>query len=280
VITRPFFFFAISSSNPPEGRLAGVHKRSCIQAAFEEDAMFADSFCDSGWSNNSHRGWTTLISFAVQAALVACLLLLPLLYTQGLPHLTLLAPRLLAPAPPPAAPPAPLHPSSSAQSNLMGDRLVAPLQVPPSIEMVTETVAPPPMVDPGAIGINHATGSFRDSVGSSMAISGLAVPPPPPPPPVVRRPPSHMMEGNLIFRVQPEYPAIARQARVQGQVMLRATISREGVIENLQPLSGPPILIRAAIDAVRQWRYRPYVLNGEPIAVETEVKVNFVLSGG
>ena len=89
-----------------------------------------------------------------------------------------------------------------------------------------------------------------------------------------------MMEGNLVLRVQPDYPAIARQARVQGQVVLRAMISREGMIENLQVLSGPPMLVRAAVNAVQQWRYRPYVLNGEPIEVETEVKVNFVLSGG
>ena len=89
-----------------------------------------------------------------------------------------------------------------------------------------------------------------------------------------------MMEGNLILRVQPDYPTIARQARVQGQVVLRAMISREGTIENLQVLSGHPMLVRAAVNAVQQWRYRPYVLNGEPIEVETEVKVNFVLSGG
>jgi protein TonB len=89
-----------------------------------------------------------------------------------------------------------------------------------------------------------------------------------------------MMEGNLILRVQPDYPTIARQAGVQGQVVLRAMISREGTIENLQVLSGHPMLVRAAVNAVQQWRYRPYVLNGEPIEVETEVRVNFVLSGG
>jgi protein TonB len=89
-----------------------------------------------------------------------------------------------------------------------------------------------------------------------------------------------MMEGNLIYRVQPRYPVLAIQARVQGQVVLRAMISREGAIENLQVLSGPGMLAPAALDAVRQWRYRPYVLNGEPVEVETQVTVNFVLGGG
>ena len=241
--------------------------------------MFADSFCDSGWSNGSHRGWTTLVSFALQALVVGCLLLLPPLYTQGLPRLTLLAP-LLAPAPPAALPPAAPHVNSAAtQSNMVGIRLLSPSEIPDSVNMLTETEPPPPMVDPNAIGISHGTDpNGRGTVIGSIMGSGQVLPPPPP---VVHRPPpSRMMEGNLIFRVQPDYPPIARQARVQGQVVLRAMISREGAIENLQVLSGHPMLVRAAVDAVRQWRYRPYVLNGDPIEVETEVTVNFILSGG
>jgi len=89
-----------------------------------------------------------------------------------------------------------------------------------------------------------------------------------------------MMEGNLIFKVQPAYPPMARTARIQGPVVLRAIISKSGAIENLQVLTGPPMLVRAAIDAVRQWRYRPYILNDEPVEVETQVTVNFILAGG
>ena len=88
------------------------------------------------------------------------------------------------------------------------------------------------------------------------------------------------MEGNLIYRVQPQYPTLARQARVQGVVVLRAMISREGKIENLQVMSGHPMLVQSAMEAVRQWRYRPYYLNNEPVEVETQVTVNFTLSGG
>jgi protein TonB len=87
---------------------------------------------------------------------------------------------------------------------------------------------------------------------------------------------SIIMEGNLVHRVQPEYPALARSARIQGRVLLRAVISREGTIENLQVLAGHPMLVQAAIDGVRQWRYRPYILNGEPVEVETQVTVNFL----
>jgi protein TonB len=242
--------------------------------------MFADSFCDSGWPNRSHRGWTTLLSFGLQALAIACLLLLPLLYTQGLPRLAALAP-LLAPAPLPAVPAAQhANPASAAQSNMTGVRLISPPQIPQSINMLTETAAPPPMVDPGAIGVSHGTGDpgARGTVPGSILGSDQILPPPPPPAAHPR--PSTMMEGNLVLRVQPDYPAPARQLRVQGKVVLRAVISREGTIENLQVVSGHPMLVRAAVDAVRQWRYRPYVLNGEPVDVETEVTVNFVLSGG
>lgn len=242
--------------------------------------MFADSFCDSGWSNRSHRGWTTLLSFALQALAISCLLLLPLFYTQRLPRVAALAPRLL-PAPL-AAPPAAQHtnPASVAQSNMMGVRLVSPPQIPQSINMLTEAVPPPPMVDPGALGVSHRTGDpgARGTVPGGIMGGDQILPPPPPP--VAHPRPSQMMEGNLVLRVQPDYPAAARQLRVQGKVVLRAVISREGAIENLQVVSGHPMLVRAAVDAVRQWRYRPYMLNGDPVEVETEVTVNFVLSGG
>jgi protein TonB len=88
------------------------------------------------------------------------------------------------------------------------------------------------------------------------------------------------MEGNLIYRRQPEYPSLARLARIQGQVVLRAVIGKRGTIEDLRAISGPPMLIRAAVDAVQRWRYRPYLLNGETVEVDTQITVNFVLGGG
>lgn len=88
------------------------------------------------------------------------------------------------------------------------------------------------------------------------------------------------MEANLVHRVQPAYPPLARAARIQGSVVLQAIISKTGTIQNLQALSGHPMLVPSALDAVRQWRYRPYFLNGEPVEVETQITVNFILSGG
>jgi protein TonB len=85
------------------------------------------------------------------------------------------------------------------------------------------------------------------------------------------------MEGNLIHRVEPQYPVIARQLHLQGAVVLKAIISREGIIAKVEVASGPALLARAAKDAVQQWRYRPYLLNGDPVEVETQITVNFVL---
>lgn len=242
--------------------------------------MFADSLLENPWADRSRRGWTTLISFAAQAAAVGGLLLLPLLYTQGLPQLQLIA-ALVAPTPPPA-PPAPAGRARESTSNLSRDgEVIAPRVVPREILNVDETSAPP-AVDPGASGVSGGTGDplARGNVLGSVGGPVVVLPPPPPTPSV--QPPriSRMMEGNLIYRVQPQYPLLARQARVQGIVVLRAMISREGKIEHLQVLSGPALLVKSAMDAVQQWRYRPYYLNNEPVEVETQVTVNFTLSGG
>jgi periplasmic protein TonB len=87
------------------------------------------------------------------------------------------------------------------------------------------------------------------------------------------------MQGLAISQPKPTYPPIARSARIAGSVVLAATISKNGAIENLRVVNGHPMLVPAAMDAVKQWRYKPYLLNGEPVEVETQVTVNFNLGG-
>jgi len=245
--------------------------------------MFADSL-DSPWSHSARRGLTTAASFALQAVIVGSFLLLPLLYTQGLPQLQLMA-ALVAPAPPPPAPPAPEHVRKAHQttSNMSSDgKVIAPRSVPRQILPVDESTPPPP-VDVAGTSVPGGPGDSRAPVGvfNSIGNGPNAVVPPPPPTPSVHPPRvSLIMEGNLIQRVQPQYPMLARQARIQGTVVLRALITREGKIANLQLISGHPLLVQAAMDAVMQWRYRPYYLNNEPVEVETQVTVNFILGGG
>lgn len=244
--------------------------------------MFADSLLDSPWADRSRRGWTTLVSFALQAVAVGGLLLLPLLYTQGLPQLQLIS-ALIAPAPPPAPPPSgQVRNAHQTTSNVTSDgRVIAPRFVPREILHVDELSAPPP-VDLGGLSVSGGIGNSmaRNGVFDSIARELNAIVPPPPTPSVHPLRVSRMMEGNLVYRVQPQYPTLARQARVQGAVILRAVITREGKIANLQVVSGHPLLVQSAMDAVLQWRYRPYYLNKEPVEVETQVTVNFTLSGG
>ena len=241
--------------------------------------MFADSLLESNLSR-SHRGWTTLASFAMQALGVAILLMLPLLYTEGLPKLHLLS--VSAPiGPPPGPPPATQRHSTTVvrQSNLINGIVVAPQSIPSHIGTVVED-SPPQDSAPCLGCVLGGTGSLSSNNPIFRSL-GTAIPVVAPPPPTAHPPRiSHMMEGNLIYKVQPVYPPLARAARIQGAVVIRAVISRNGTIENLQTLSGHPMLVGAALDAVRQWRYRPYILNGDPVEVETQVTVNFSLSGG
>jgi len=111
---------------------------------------------------------------------------------------------------------------------------------------------------------------------------------PPPPPPVKKAPPptpkrirvgGSVQRANLINQTRPVYPPLARQARIQGTVKLTAIIAKDGTIEKLEVLSGHPLLIPAALQAVKEWRYKPTLLNGEPVEVVTQVDVNFTLSG-
>jgi len=88
-----------------------------------------------------------------------------------------------------------------------------------------------------------------------------------------------VMQGSKLSGTTPQYPPIAKAARIQGTVVLQATISKSGTIENLHVVSGPPMLQQAAMDAVKTWRYKPYLLNGEPVEVETQVNVIFTLGG-
>ena len=242
--------------------------------------MFADSLLNDSWADRSRRGWTTLISFALETTAIGGLLLLPLLYTQGLPQLQLIS-ALVAPTPPPPAPPVARN-SHTSTSNVSSDgHVIAPRVVPTEILNVEENTPPPP-VDAGGLNVIGGTGNpmARNGVLDSIGPALNSIMPPAPKPSPYRPRVSRMMEGNLIYRVQPQYPALARQARVQGVVVLRAVISRDGRIENLQVISGHPLLVKSAEDAVQQWRYRPYYLNNEPVEVETQVTVNFTLSGG
>ena len=240
--------------------------------------MFADSLLDSPWSGQTRRGWITFVSFAVEAVAVAGLIALPLLYTQSLPQLKLMA-ALMVPAAP-ARPPAPAAGTRGAPNHTVAEVPATALHFVQHQDPIPHQGEPdaPPSLEAAGVHVVGGTGEpgNADAVLNSLGTGHPAAGPSPASLAPLRV--SRMMEGNLIERIQPQYPSLARQARIQGTVLLRAVISRDGKIENLQVLSGHPMLVQAAMDAVRQWRYRSYYLNNEPVEVETQVTVNFTLA--
>ena len=242
--------------------------------------MFADSLLDVSWAQRSRRSWTTLTSFGVQAAAIGALLLFSLLQTVVLPTARVVSTPISVgrPAPMPLVPRPHAGSATTIASNVSARVFTLPQHIPTIIAMSDDSSAAQP---PGVIGgdINIGVPSGTEGIPNTILGGSHAVLPKPPAPATRTFRTSSMMEGSIIRRVQPAYPPLARSARIQGSVVLSAVISKAGTIQNLQVLSGHPLLVRAAIDAVSQWRYRPYILNGEPIEVETQITVNFFLSG-
>jgi protein TonB len=235
------------------------------------------STLESTWDQSARRGWTTLASFTMQAFALSLLFAISLIWIERPPQVRWL--QLTAPAaftPPPTEQPAGGHHTAVTVSNPHSGEIIAPRSIPRQIAVSADGDSVPAAPDFSAISTGPGRGP-GDGVPHSI---GDGIPAVIPARPAVVKPliVSHLAEANLLHKVQPSYPTLARQAHVQGTVELRAIISKAGTIENLVVVRGHPMLAPAAIDAVRQWRYRPYLLNNEPIEVETEITVNFVLS--
>lgn len=242
--------------------------------------MFEDSVLENRIPRK--RRWTTVASFAIECVGILVLVLIPLLYTEALPNLNLIS-RIEAPP----APPAPRHVDvisterleNPNHSEFLNNLLIAPQRIPDVTRILVDREAP---ADVGsaddALGVEGSTGSNSSSnrVFADLIRPPVNVVPSLKSPTVIRR--SHLDEGQIIRKVQPVYPAMARTVRVQGPVTLEALIGRDGGIEHLKAVSGHPLLITAAMDAVQQWRYRPYLLNGSPVEVQTTITVNFYLN--
>jgi protein TonB len=189
---------------------------------------------------------------------------------------------LIAPPPPPPPPPPPVAAQVvhiKPQVHLMdAGKLVAPKVIPKDVKIIKEE-AEPDMGAIGGVGVpgGVAGGSMNGVLGGVMGGIGAA-----PPPPKVQqsriRQGGNVQAAKLINRVQPSYPPLARQTRIQGTVRLHAIIGKDGAVKELTLESGHPLLVQAALDAVRQWRYQPTLLNGEPVEVDTTIDVIFTLN--
>lgn len=249
-----------------------------------EQSIFAEAMLEASWAQRSRRSLTTLTSFGVEGVVIGLLLLVPLWKTVGLPSARVVStPVTMGRRDPESLASRPRSgPATMVPTNFDRGRLMQPSRVPNVVRTGRDESAPQP---PGGgevalVGTSVSSGGGTDGLPISLFSGTRAVLPTPPPATITRAfRTSSILEGSLIRRVTPTYPPLARTTRIQGPVVLFAVISKAGTIDRLRAVSGPPMLIPAAIEAVSQWRYRPYILNNEPIEVETQITVNFLLSG-
>lgn len=237
--------------------------------------MFEDStFESTGRIRTRSRGWA-IAALALNSAILLALIVIPLIYPEALQRQA--AAFLMAvPPPPPPAPPAMQHPAARAvtAAAAVEDPFTAPRRIPQNIFV---PAGPEP----------ERLSNIGPEMGPGVIGGDPSVLPPLTQPRVVVRPAARttarissiIAAGLLIYKPLPQYPAIARTVCQEGTVVLAATISKEGTIANLHVVSGPPMLQGAAVDAVPNWRYQPYKLNGEPVDVETTINVIFTLGG-
>ena len=256
--------------------------------------MFESSFVDSG---KTRRPWMVLAGAAFEAALIGVVILVPLLFVETLPERGLFKALTLAPVPmAPPAPPPPMIAKRIPRAAVVPRKfnpavLVSPVVVPKEVAIISE--APALQADAVVGGVPGGLPGIAGGVGNGVFGGALPVAAPPPPPPpapkVVAAAPSgpkqitvggDVEEAMLLHQVRPVYPAMARSARITGTVRMKAVIGTDGTIKNLTAISGHPMLVDAAMNAVRQWVYKPTVLDGVLFEVNTEIVVHFNLARG
>jgi protein TonB len=225
------------------------------------------------------------LAYIAESILVGVLVLVPLIHTQALPRQFLLVDLHIPPPPgPPPATPAgqPVRPPDH---HATVDPFTAPVTIPVGIKPVVdkpESAENPVGTERGVIGAPPGGSSGPSNWVINSLLADTAPPPPPPvvhaaPKPQIIRLPSVIVAAKLVYQPKPVYPQIAIVAHIQGTVVLQAIIGKEGAVQDLKVLSGHPLLVRAALDAVKTWRYQPTLLNSEPVEVLTEIDVIFRL---
>lgn len=235
--------------------------------------MFEDSML-----KKTHNSKAVMASFIFQCGLVVLALVIPLLNYYEIP-LTQLSTMLVVPPPPPPPPPPPVEVVVRKVAPQQFQALTQPKVIPDQVAIIDE-----PQNLSGVVGgLSGGGAAFGSGVLGSIVANTPTVAPPPPPPPVKKAPPKRIRVGGavqqarMLRRVNPSYPPLAKSARIQGTVQLSAVIGKDGRIQELNVISGHPMLIQSAMQAVQQWQYKPTLLNGTPVEVATQVNVVFTL---
>jgi protein TonB len=246
--------------------------------------MFDDLVVSSPNPKRTNSWWTVFLSTVVQVGIVVVMILIPLIYTEALPK-QMLTTFLVAPAPPPPPPPPPVAVQriiKPVARLIHNGQMMAPTVIPKKVEMIKEEELPPDVGNVGVIGGvpgGIAGGSAGGVLGGIIGGAGSGMPPPPKAAPARIRVGGNVQAASLVRKVEPVYPPIAKTAHISGTVVLHAIIGKDGSVANLEFVNGPPLLMKSAMDAIKQWRYKPTMLNGEPVEVDTTISVVFTLGG-
>jgi periplasmic protein TonB len=244
--------------------------------------MFEEMVISSPNPKKTNKPWTIVVSMLFQCLFLFILILIPLIYTEALPK-AMMATMLTAPPPPPPPPPPPVAAQVvhvKPQAHLMdAGKLMQPKVIPHDVKIIKEDAEPDMSAGmTGGVPGGVAGGSMGGVLGG--VIGGMGGAPPPPKPKLTGplRVGGNVQQAKIINRVQPVYPPLARQTRISGTVRLHAIIGKDGTIQSLEVVSGHPLLQQAALDAVRQWRYQPTLLNNDAVDVDTTIDVIFSLN--
>ncbi len=258
---------------PPEHE----NEQRPVSSSLQEWDLFHDSLIVSGANSRPRNPWAAVGSVTLLALLLLALVVIPLFHTDTLPKretLTMLY--VLPPAVASAATtfrvPTPTYTSKS-------------ISIPTAMHTAQEAPAPPLDIAGGLVGgvpggvVGGIPGGVLSEVLHSTGSAPVLATTPAPAPKRIRVP-AGIAEANLVYDVAPKYPPEAGRARIEGTVVLLAVIGKDGTVEDVRVKSGLSVLTQAAIEAVKQWRYRPYLLNGEPVEVDSQITINFNLSRG
>jgi protein TonB len=238
--------------------------------------MFDDLLESTNEKKKTNKGWGFILSGVVQALILAVLILIPLIYTEALPK-AMLSTLLIAPPPPPPPPPPPAVVKTIVKPVarlIQSGKLMQPRAIPKDVAVFKEAELPPDVINNAG-----ATGGVFGGIPGQGMVAAVAPPPPKPAAPTRVKQGGNVTAASILNQTRPLYPALARQARIQGNVVLHAIIDKDGKVAQLEVISGHPLLVQSALDAVKQWRYKPTLLNGDPVEVDTTITVTFTMGG-
>jgi periplasmic protein TonB len=274
---------------PPahQRRLHAVPKPSAGEPAKHD--MFLDAMLDMPTTGRPkpRSPVKMILSLLIHIGIVALLIVIPIYFAKHTKAIPKALEQTFVFTPPPPAPPPPAAKATRApktpvpthvtqtQPVFHASPLVAPREIPKNISMASNNAVAPDLNAGVAGGVPG--GVLGGLLGGTGTVAG---PPAPPKPPAIVRVGGDVKPPQLVQRVQPEYPTVARLAHVQGIVVIDAVISKSGSVISEHAVSGPSLLVPSALDAVKQWKYQPTYLNGQPVNLAMQVTVDFQLGAG